>query len=442
MPEPRHAFLFDGERCTGCEACRLACGMANAGGADTGWRRVLTFNPRRHPALATRHLSLACNHCDDPACLAGCPAAAYRRDPATGAVLLEQTRCLGCRYCSWVCPYDAPRFDAAHGVMAKCTWCATRLRAGGEPACTQACPTGALSWGERTVVGRDDVYPGVPDTKLGPALVVAPPRRPLAPPPTVPAPPTGSFCLQPAPARKITLQREWSLVVFTTLMPALAAWWTAGLLRPERAPSLLALLGLGAVALGVSWGHLGRPLRAWRALANLCRSWLSREVAAATALLGLGAASLLVPRGWSVDRPLGWAAALAGAGLVVAIDGVYRRIPRLRPVRLDGGEATLGASFLLAVLVGAWSVAAALGVGRSMLALRRLKAGEGGLPGVVVTLRAALMAVACLPLLPWPVAAGVALLGEAIDRGDLLLGLEPVSPELLLTRQTMAALEA
>ncbi|MEP0775521.1 MAG: 4Fe-4S dicluster domain-containing protein, partial [Acidobacteriota bacterium] len=179
MPEARHAFLFDGERCTGCEACRIACGMANAGGADTGWRRVLTFNPRRHPALATRHLSLACNHCDDPACLAGCPAAAYRRDPATGAVLLEQTRCLGCRYCSWVCPYDAPRFDADHGLMAKCTWCETRLRAGSEPACTQACPTGALSWGERTTAGRDAPYPGVPSTELGPALVVVPSRRPL-----------------------------------------------------------------------------------------------------------------------------------------------------------------------------------------------------------------------------------------------------------------------
>jgi hypothetical protein len=149
---------------------------------------------------------------------------------------------------------------------------------------------------------------------------------------------------------------------------------------------------------------------------------------------------LLVPASWGVDRPLGWAAALAGAGLVVAIDGVYRAIPRLRPVRLHGGEATLGASFLLAVLVGAWPVAVGLGLGRSMLALRRLKAGEGSLPGGAVAVRASLMAVACLPFLPWSAAAALALLGEALDRGDLLLGLEPVSPELLLARQAMAGL--
>lgn len=440
MAEPRPAFVFDGERCTACEACRIACGIANAGGSDTGWRQVLTFNPRRHPALPTRHLSLACNHCDDPACLAGCPAAAYRVDAGTGAVLLDEGRCLGCRYCSWVCPYDAPRFDPANGVMGKCTFCQERLTYGGEPACTQACPTGALSWGERLAGAGEGGYPGLPETGLGPALVLVPARHPLVPPRAVPAPAeTAAPPLQPVPPRKITLGSEWGLVVFTVVMPALAAWLAAGLLRPERTPPPLVFLALGALGLGVSASHLGRPLRAWRAVANLGRSWLSREVAGATLLLVLGVASLVAPPGWGAARPLGWLAALAGAGLVTAIDGVYRVVPRLSRVRLHGGEATLAAPFLLAVITGAWPVAVALGVLRSLLAVRRLAAGETGLSGGVVAARLALLAVACIPPLPWPAAALVALVGEGLDRFDLLAGLEPASPARVLVAQAAAA---
>lgn len=440
MPEPRAAFVFDGERCTACEACRIACGIANAAGADTGWRQVLTLNPRRHPALPTRHLSLACNHCDAPACLAGCPAAAYRQDPLSGAVLLDQGRCLGCRYCSWVCPYDAPRFDVASGVMGKCTLCQERLAGGGEPACTQACPTGALSWGERPPGAAEGGYPGLLHTGLEPALVLAPAPHPLVPPRTVPAPPeTASPPLQPAPPRKVSPGSEWSLVVFTAVMPALAAWLAAGSLRPERGPSPLAFLGLGIVALGASLFHLGRPLRAWRSLVHVRRSWLSREAVAASSLCVLGGAALLAPAGWGGARPLTWLAVLAGAVLCAAIDGVYRAIPRLSRVRLHGAETTLAAPFLLAVITGAWPVAVALGVLRSLLAVRRLQAGEAGLPAVGVAARLALLAVACIPTLPWPVAALIALGGEGLDRFDLLAGLDPASPAAVLVAQAAAA---
>ncbi len=440
MPEPRAAFVFDGERCTACEACRIACGIANAAGADTGWRQVLTLNPRRHPALPTRHLSLACNHCDDPACLAGCPAAAYRQDARTGAVLLDQGRCLGCRYCSWVCPYDAPRFDASRGVMGKCTFCQERLAGGGEPACTPACPTGALSWGERPPGAAEGGYPGLLDTGLGPALLLAPARKPCGPPPTAPVPAATALPpLQPTPARKVSPGSEWSLVVFTALMPALAAWLAAGVLRPERGPALSVFLALGALAMGASASHLGRPLRAWRALANLRRSWLSREVLAASSLLALGSASLLAPPVGVAARPLAWLSVLAGAGLCAAIDGVYRAIPRLSPARLHGGEATLAAPFLLALMAGAWEMALVLGVVRSLLAVRRLQAGEAGLPAAGVAARLALLAIACVPALPWPVATIVALAGEVLDRCDLLAGLEPASPARVLVMQAASA---
>ena len=89
-------FHFDLNRCTGCEACRLACSIENELPGGESWRRIETFNPRRHPAAPRFHLSLACLHCADPPCLDACPARAYHRDGATGAVLLDsQTQIMG-----------------------------------------------------------------------------------------------------------------------------------------------------------------------------------------------------------------------------------------------------------------------------------------------------------------------------------------------------------
>ncbi len=193
------------------------------------------------------------------------------------------------------------------------------------------------------------------------------------------------------------------------------------------------------LALGASTSHLGRPLRAWRALANPRRSWLSREVWVASTFLALASASLLAPPGWGVPRPLAWLAVVAGAGLCAAIDGVYRAVPRLSPARLHGGEPTLAALFLLALIAGAWPVAAALGVLRSLLAVRRLRAGGAGLPAVGVAARLTLLAVACIPALPWQAAAVVALAGEVLDRCDLIAGLEPTSPASVLVMQVASA---
>ena len=185
----RAAFLFDPDRCTACEACRIACAIENNEGRDTGWRTISTFNPQRHPDLPTRHLSLACNHCDTPACSLGCPAAAYDRDEKTGAVLLDPEKCIGCRYCSWVCPYDAPKFDDTRGVMTKCTFCKHRVDkapAGATPGvdpeytpvCVSSCIANAMHFGDlddpRSNVSklREEHQPGVllEELRLKPSL--------------------------------------------------------------------------------------------------------------------------------------------------------------------------------------------------------------------------------------------------------------------------------
>lgn len=138
-------FLLDLHRCVGCSACVLACRIEN-GRADTAaWRRVLSLNLARRPGGPTYSLSVACHHCDAPACLQGCPARAFEKRP-DGIVLHREDLCIGCRYCEMTCPFGAPQYDAAQGVVSKCHLCAHRVDAGREPACVVACPTGALQF--------------------------------------------------------------------------------------------------------------------------------------------------------------------------------------------------------------------------------------------------------------------------------------------------------
>ena len=175
----RNAFVFDVNRCTGCQACQLACTLENDLAPDRSWRAINTFNERRYPDVPLFHLSLACNHCAEPACMTACPALAYSVDAGSGAVLIDPDACIGCGYCAWACPYDAPRFDADVGVMTKCTFCNHRLAAGLAPACAALCPTGALSVSPLPEEELSQPIAGFPSGNLQPALKIIPLRRSL-----------------------------------------------------------------------------------------------------------------------------------------------------------------------------------------------------------------------------------------------------------------------
>jgi len=415
--------VFAPDLCTGCEACRIACGNENGGGRDTGWRSVLTLNPERHPALPTRHLSLACNHCETPVCALGCPAAAYRRDESTGAVLLDPKLCIGCRYCAWLCPFDAPRYDSTAGTMSKCTFCAPRLAAGSSPACAAACPTGALSIGASNGRGEPD-FPGLAPSGLGPALVILDPRRRR---PAFPSrsggPDPDPLVPQPSAMRKITLRSEWTLAVFTVLMPALVAWLGSGLLRPERAPAPLVFLGLAGLSLGVSTLHLGRPLHAWRALLNLRSSWLSREATLAGLFVGLAALWLL-----TASAGAGSAALVTGLALAGSMDAVYRAIPRRQPARWHSADAMLSLLLLLGIGTDTPLAAVSAAALKTALFMGRWHRGRLGIFPALGVLRLALLAAAASTLLPWNLALLAAVAGEAIDRCAFYVGLEPRTP--------------
>jgi Fe-S-cluster-containing dehydrogenase component len=154
---PQFAFVLDLGRCVGCSACVLACRLENGWTAETPWRRVLPLNLRRRPGGPTYFLSVACHHCERPACVAACPSGAYEKRP-DGIVVHHAERCVGCRYCEMACPFGAPRYDADKRVMTKCHLCHHRLDADGSgrrgvgqasrlpdpPACVAACPAEAL----------------------------------------------------------------------------------------------------------------------------------------------------------------------------------------------------------------------------------------------------------------------------------------------------------
>ena len=102
----------------------------------------------------TLHFPRSCLHCDTPACVTVCPTGASYKRAEDGIVLVDEDKCIGCKLCSWACPYGAREYSEVEGVMKKCTLCVDRIynehlpEAEREPACVQVCPTKARHFGD------------------------------------------------------------------------------------------------------------------------------------------------------------------------------------------------------------------------------------------------------------------------------------------------------
>jgi formate dehydrogenase beta subunit len=158
--------LVDTTTCIGCKACEVACLEWNGYDfrettfdntyqtmPETAWNfwNLIKFNEHTDDAGNTQWLMRKdqCMHCEDPGCLAACPAEGAIVQYTNGIVDFNQANCIGCEYCVTGCPFNIPKFNSATKKVYKCTLCSDRVGAGLEPACIKACPTGCLHFGSK-----------------------------------------------------------------------------------------------------------------------------------------------------------------------------------------------------------------------------------------------------------------------------------------------------
>ena len=158
--------LYDDSKCTACRGCQLACKQWNAlkAGQTKQWgsyQNPPTLQPNNYMIIHFQDVKdgngdvkwifrkEACMHCGDAACVKACPSGALYYNNDFGTVGLNHDLCIGCKNCVAACPFEVPKYDAAMDKVYKCDMCESRLSNGLTPACVKACPTGALSWGDK-----------------------------------------------------------------------------------------------------------------------------------------------------------------------------------------------------------------------------------------------------------------------------------------------------
>jgi Fe-S-cluster-containing dehydrogenase component/DMSO reductase anchor subunit len=439
----RSGFIFDMNKCVGCEACVIACQMENFNFSTMPWRSVNVFNEFQHPALPLFHFSLACNHCDDARCMAGCPANAFHVDPILRTVDHDPDLCIGCRYCTWTCPYDAPKYISTKGVVEKCTLCKERIADGRTPNCVNLCPTAALDFRDLDATQTEDL-PGFAGSAFRPAISIIPPRTkdgPLAAAHSLTAGEKSIFeKTVSGNERKSALITEWPLVVFTFLAALSVGGYAAETLNgPGSDP--IAFFALAAGGILVSTIHLGRPLLAWRAVLNVRSSWLSREVALFTCFVVTSGLSIVLSL-TTLQAP----AVLFGIAALISIDMVYVAVER----RLSGFLKSGGVFFTGILFFAALSQMTEILV--CVLVLKAILYAREAAPlknKAISRIAAAFVRIAAGIILPlillayssgdWIVVAAL-LVGEVVNRAEFFIDLDILTPRKQIVRDVIKGL--
>lgn len=167
LSKDRFGVLVDTTVCVGCRRCEWACKIAHnieAGDLELYNNREV-FNTKRRPehnafTVVNEYkinldnavdVKVQCMHCDEPACVSACIVGAFEKRES-GAVVWNESKCIGCRYCMVACPFQIPTFEyhkAIEPEIKKCDFCYTKIEKGELPACVEICPMEALTFGNR-----------------------------------------------------------------------------------------------------------------------------------------------------------------------------------------------------------------------------------------------------------------------------------------------------
>ncbi len=340
----QYAFKIDLNQCSGCKSCVAACHSLNGLDEEESFRVAGTIHGGTPVEPYLQTVTSACHHCIDPACLKGCPTKAYEKDPVTGIVKHLDDQCIGCQYCTLMCPYDVPKFNASLGIVRKCDMCTQRLADNEAPACAQSCPTQAISI---TIVNTQDV---IKKAESGDFIEGAPT-------PEITQPTTQYISNKKIPTNSISsdyydvqLQHAHfsliALLIFSQLSvgilgtKVLATLFGASDISALESSILLSITTLiGGLAIVLSTFHLGRPLGAFRAILGIKTSWMSREVFMIGNYMGAVIATLMVSAiGFiTIDIPL-----------MDIIEPIITKIP-LEPFALLMGLGTVFSSSMIYV---------------------------------------------------------------------------------------------
>ncbi len=200
------ALVIDLNKCVGCHACATNCKAWNTSGEfgpltdkepygkqpeGVWFNRVQTYEVGKYPKTEVINFPKSCMHCKNAPCVEVCPTGASYKRQEDGIVLVNYADCIGCKYCSWACPYGCREFDEHEGVMKKCVLCVNRIynenlpEEERKPACVLACPTRARIFGDIDDPGSEASkairekhgYKLLPETGADPSTHYLPQRK-------------------------------------------------------------------------------------------------------------------------------------------------------------------------------------------------------------------------------------------------------------------------
>ncbi len=140
-------IAVDVDRCMGCHSCEIACAVAHS--ESKSLLEAVQERPLPQPRVSVLSagemaVPLQCRHCEDAPCVEICPTKALQKPDPEGPVTIDPELCIGCKSCIMVCPFGVISMSTDGKSIIKCDLCIARLNEGEEPACVEACPTGAL----------------------------------------------------------------------------------------------------------------------------------------------------------------------------------------------------------------------------------------------------------------------------------------------------------